>query len=161
VIVSLRRSVRSLWSSVIVLVGVLFCVLGVAMGIHPADFRGRPTTYLSGVVLGLGCFTFGLVFSWGGARMGVFPDGDGMLVRPLFGSATTYPAAEISGFTTREVSHDSTPLMLVQPCILLEDGSEELLSGLSAYRVFPGAQRQATRAVTRMSEWTRKPIRPT
>lgn len=159
-IVSLRGSIRSLWSAVIVVVGLLFAVLGVAMVIDPSDFRQRQVSYLSGVVLGLGCCAFGLVFSWAGSRMGVFPDDGGLKVRPLFGSATAFPVAEITGFTTRVVTQDSTPLRLVQPCILMADGSEQMLSGLSAYRVFPGAQRQASAAAERMGEWTGKPVLP-
>jgi hypothetical protein len=47
--------------------------------------------------------------------MGVFRTGDAVKVRQLFGTAITYHADEIQGFTLGQEEHHSVPLMLIYP----------------------------------------------
>jgi hypothetical protein len=157
-IVRLPGSLRSLWSIVIILIGLLFSLLGVVMMTMPKDPGETQPTFVSGVIIGAGCFVLGVPFIWGGARMGVFRDHEGLRVRELFGRATTYQSGEIAGFSTREEEHHSVPLMLIQPAIVLANGSEVWISSLSSYRVFPGARRQASAAAKAMGKWTGKPL---
>jgi hypothetical protein len=126
----------------------------------PKDPGETQPTFVSGVVIGAGCVVLGIPFVWGGARMGVFRDHGGLKVRKLFGEATTYQPGEIAGFGTREQEHNSVPLILIQPAIVLANGSEVWISSLSSYRVIPGARRQANAAAKAMGKWTGRPLIP-
>jgi hypothetical protein len=159
-IVRLPGSLRSLWSVVIVLVGLLFSLLGLVMMTMPRDPGETQPSFVGGLIMGAVCFVLGVPFIWGGARMGVYRHHEGLMVRELFGRATTYQPGEIAGFGTREEEHHSVPLMLIQPAIVLADGSEVWISSLSSYRVIPGARRQASAAAKTMGNWTRKPLIP-
>ena len=159
-IVQLPRSVRSLWSPVVVLVGLLFSLVGVAMVTMPPDPGETGPTVISGLVLGAFCILLGLPFIWGGARMGVFRAGDGVQVRVIFHGGQSYRPEEITGFSMREQEHHSVPLMVIQPVIVLANGSEVWITSLATYRVIPGARRQVHAAARRMSKWTGKPVLP-
>jgi len=138
--------------------GLVFSLLGVVMVTMPAEPGVTRSTYVSGIVIGAVCALLGLPFIWGGARMGVFRTGDGVKVRRLFGTAITYHADEIQGFTLGQEEHDSVPLMLIYPSIKLTNGSEVDITSLSSYRLIPGARRQALKAVSKMGGWTNRPV---
>src|SRR5262245_24068236 len=105
---------RSLWSPVVVLVGLAFAPIGVAMmTTTPIPGETKPTI-VSGVVIGGLCALLGLAFVLGGARMGAFRKSDGVKVRELFGSGRIYRLEEILGFTTREHEHHTVPLTVIQ-----------------------------------------------
>lgn len=159
-IVQLPRSVRSLWSPVVVLVGLCFSLLGVAMVTVPPDPDETRPTYISGLVIGAFCILLGLPFIWGGARMGVFRDGDGVKVREILHGGRAYSLEEITGFSLREQEHHTVPLMVIQPVIVLANGSEVWITSLATFRVIPGARRQVHAAASRMSKWTGKPVLP-
>lgn len=159
-IVRLPGSVRSLWSVLIVLIGLMFSLLGVVMMTMPKDPGETQPTFVSGVIIGAGSLVLSVPFIWGGARMGVFRDHGGLKVRELFGRATSYQPGEIAGFSTREEEHHSVPLMLIQPAIVLANGSELWISSLSSYRVIPGARWQAKAAAKTTGKWTGKPLIP-
>lgn len=159
-IVQLPRSLRSLWSPVVVLVGLGFALLGVAMMTVPPDPGETRPTVISGLVIGALCILLGLPFIWGGVRMGVFRDGEGVEVREVFHGGQSYRPEEIMGFSTREQEHHSMPLVLIQPVIVLANGSEVWITSLATYRVIPGARKQARAAAGRMSKWTGKPVLP-
>jgi hypothetical protein len=143
---------------VIVLVGLVFSLLGAAMVTVPPDPGETRPTVISGLVIGAFCILLGLLFIWGGARMGVFRDGDGVQVREIFHGAQAYRPEEIIGFSMREKEHHLVPLMVIQPVIVLANGSEVWITSLAAYRVIPGARRQVQAAARRMSKWTGKPV---
>lgn len=159
-IVQLPRSLRSLWSPVVVLVGLAFSLLGVAMVTVPPDPGETRPTVITGLVIGAFCILLGLPFIWGGARMGVFRDRDGVQVRELFRGGQAYRPEEITGFSMREHEHHSAPLIVVQPVIVLTNGSEVWITSLATYRAIPGARRQVHAAARRMSKWTGKPVLP-
>ena len=159
-IVQLPRSLRSLWSPGVVLVGLGFSLLGVAMVTVPPDPDQTRPTVISGLVVGAFCILLGLPFIWGGARMGVFRDGDGVQVREIFRGGQAYRPEEITGFSMREQEHHSVPLMVIQPVIVLANGSEVWITSLATYRVIPGARGQVHAAARRMSKWTGKPVLP-
>lgn len=149
---------RSLWSPVIVLIGLGFATIGGAMmTTTPSPGQTRPTI-VSGAVIGGLCALLGLAFSWGGARMGAFPKGDGVKVRELFGSGRPYRPEEILGFTTREHEHHTLPLIVIQPVIVLEGGSDVWLTSLASCRLIPGARRQTLATSKRMVDWTGRPV---
>ena len=154
----LRGSVRTLWSPVVVLVGLTFSLLGLAMVTMPKEPGVTQPTYVSGVVIGAGCILLGLPFVWGGARMGIVRRERCLLVRQVFGRTRTYCPEAIDGFSIREVEHHSVPLMLIQPGIALADGSEVEVTSLATYRAIPGSRRRARKAVARMSQWTGRPL---
>jgi hypothetical protein len=131
------------------------------MATEPAEPGVTRPTYVSGIVIGAGCALLGPLFIWGGARMGVFRDGDGVKVRELFGIVITYNADEIQGFTLDQQEHHSVPLMLIYPSITLTNGSEVDITSLSSYRLMPGARRQALKAVSKMGQWTDRPVAST
>jgi hypothetical protein len=126
----------------------------------PPDPGETRSTVISGLFIGAFCILLGLPFIWGGARMGVFRDGDGVQVREIFHGIQAYRSEEIAGFSLREEEHHSVPLMLIQPVIVLANESEVWITPLATYRVIPGARRQAHAAVRRMSKWTGKPVLP-
>lgn len=159
-IVQFPRSLRSLWSPVVVLVGLGFSLVGVAMLTVPPDPGETRPTVISGLVIGAFCILLGLPFIWGGARMGVFRDRDGVQVREIFHRGQAYRPEQITGFGIREQEHHSAPLMVIQPVIVLADGSEVWITSLATYRVIPGARRQVRAAARRMSKWTGKPVLP-
>lgn len=109
-ILSLGRSVRSLWSPFVIICGLVFSLLGMVMVTMPAEPGVTRPTYVSGIVIGAVCALLGLPIMWGGARMGVFRTGDGVKVRQLFGTGITYHADEIQGFTLGQDEHHSVPL---------------------------------------------------
>ena len=157
-ILSLGRSVRSLWSPVVMIVGLGFSMLGMVMVTMPAEPGVTRPTYFSSIAIGVVCALLGLPFVWGGARVGVFRTGDGLKVRQLFGTATTYRADEIQGFTLGQEEHHSVPLMLIYPSIKLTNGSEVDITSLASYRLIPGARRQALNAICKMGQWTNRPV---
>jgi hypothetical protein len=159
-IVQLPSSLRSLWSPVVVLVGLGFSLLGVAMVTVPPDPGETRPTVISGLVIGAFCILLGLPFIWGGARMGVFRDGDGVRVREILHGGHVYRSEEIAGFSMREEEHHTVPFMVIQPVIVLANGSEVWITSLATYRVIPGARRQVHAAARRMGKWTGKPVLP-
>ena len=159
-IVQLPRSLRSMWSPVVVLVGLSYSILGAAMVTMPPDPGETRPTYISGLVIGAFCILLGLPLIWGGARIGVFRDGDGVKVREIFQGGRAYRPEEITGFRLREQEHHTAPLMVIQPVIVLANGSEVWITSLASYGVIPRARRQAHAAASRMSRWTGKPVLP-
>lgn len=158
VIICLRGSVRSLWSAMVVLVGVTFSMLGAAMVTMPREPGVTQPTYVSGLVIGAVCVVLRLPFVWGGARMGILRDGQCLRVRQLFGRARTLCFEDITGFIIDEAEHHTLPLMQIQPGIVLAGGTRMEVSALATYRVIPGSTRRVQTAVRRMAEWTGRPL---
>ncbi|WP_460627125.1 hypothetical protein [Intrasporangium mesophilum] len=155
-----RRSVRSMWSFLVIGLGLMLALLGVVALTASAEPGETKGAYGSGLVIGAGCVALGIAFTYGGARVGVFARGDGVMVRQAFGRGRTFGADEIAGFTTGEEAHQSMPLMLIYPVILSTEGFDVGVTSLASLRVVPGARRQVQSAILRMSEWTGKPVHP-
>ena len=81
-------------------------------------------------------------------------------MREIFQGGRAYRPEEITGFRLREQEHHTAPLMVIQPVIVLANGSEVWITSPASYRVIPGARRQAHAAASRMSSWTGKPVLP-
>lgn len=138
----------------------MLALLGVVALTASAEPGEAKDTHVSGLVIGAVCAALGTAFTYGGARMGVFARGDGVMVRQAFGRGRTLGPDEIAGFTTGEAAHQSMPLMLIYPVILSPEGFDVGVTSLASLRVVPGARRQVQSAILRMSEWTGKPVHP-
>lgn len=90
--------------------------------------------------------------------MGIIRDGQCLGIRQLFSRARTFCSEEIAGFIIDEEQHHTLPLTLIQPGIVLADGSHIEISGLATHRVTPGSPRRVRAAVGRMAEWTGRPL---
>lgn len=152
-ILFLRSSLRSLWTPVVVSVGLTFALLG-AITAAPEPGAGID---IAALVLGVVIAGFGLAFAWGGLRMGVVRCGSGLRIRELFGGET-YTNEQIRGFDIGEDDHDTVPLTIIFPTIQLTDGEEIRVTALATFRVLPGAVRQTRRAADKMAAWTGKGV---
>lgn len=149
-----RASLRSLWSPVVVLIGLTFGLLGVGI---LADPRIGSRIDIASIVIGIGVTGVGLAFAWGGSRMGVVRTPSGLAVREVFGGETYEPSL-LAGFSVEEEDHDMLPLKVVFPVIRLAEGDDVQVLSLATYGIFPGARKRAARAADTMAAWTGKPV---
>jgi len=152
-IFSLPGSLRSLWAPVVVCVGLVFSLVG-ALTAAPVPGSGID---IAGLAIGAVATVGGLVFAWGGLRMGVVRRGTGLRVREVVGG-DTYETEQIQGFGVGEEEHHLVPLTIIYPTIRLVDGGEIQVTSLATFRVVPGARGQALRAAHRMAAWTGKAV---
>jgi hypothetical protein len=149
-----RASLRSLWSPVVVLMGLVWGLLGVSI---LADPRIGSRVDVASVFIGLGVTSLGLAFAWGGFRLGVVRTPAGLRVRDLVGG-TTYAAETIAGFSVGEHAHDLLPLQIVFPVLRMAEDDDVPVMSLAAYDILPGARRRVARAATTMAAWTGRPV---
>jgi hypothetical protein len=149
-----RASIRSLWSPVVVLLGLCFSLAGVAV---LADPRIGSRIDVASVVIGFGVTGLGLAIAWGGCRMGVVGTPAGLVVRELFGGETYEPEV-LAGFAVGEQFHDVLPLMIIFPVLVLAQDGEVAVMSLANYSIFPGARQRAAKAAETMAEWTGRPV---
>ena len=149
-----RASLRSLWSLVIVLVGLGMALGGVGVLANP---RIGARIDIASVVIGLGVTSLGLAFAWGGCRLGVVMTPAGLRVRELGGS-TTYGSDTIAGFEVAEQDHDVLPLKVVFPVLKMDEDEEVAVMSLATYDLLPGAKTRVAKAATTMSAWTGRPL---
>lgn len=149
-----RASLRSLWSPVVVLIGLIFGLVGVGI---VADARIGSRIDIASIVIGLGVTGLGLGGAWGGVRMGVVRTAAGLTVREVLGGSI-YETDMLEGISVGEQDHDSLPLRIVFPVLRLVGGDDVPVMCLATYGILPSSRKRAAKAAARMAAWTGKPV---
>ena len=149
-----RASLRSLWSPVVVLLGLIFALIGAGI---LADPLISSRIDIASIVIGLGVTGLGLAVAWGGFRMGVVKTPAGLTVRELF-EAKTYEPDMLEGFSVGEQDHGSLPIKIVFPVLRIVEDDDVPVMSLATYAILPSSRKRAARAAARMGAWTGRPV---